>query len=107
MRSSTMSNATTPIVFVVDDDVSVREGLELLISTVGWRTETFASAQEFLTRPRTSVPCCLVLDLTLPSLNGLELQERIIAERRDMPIIFLSGHCDIPITVRAMKGGAM
>jgi FixJ family two-component response regulator len=96
----------TPIVFVVDDDVSVRESLELLIGTAGWRPELFASAQEFLSRSRPSVPCCLVLDLTLPGLNGLELQQQL-AERTDMPIIFITGHGDVPTTVQAMKAGAV
>jgi FixJ family two-component response regulator len=94
------------IVFVVDDDVSVRESLELLIRTAGWRAETFASAQEFLSRPRTTVPCCLVLDVSLPGLNGLELQKQL-AERTDMPIIFITGHGDIPMSVQAMKAGAV
>ncbi len=96
----------TSIVFVVDDDVSVRESLELLIKTVGWRPETFASAQEFLSRPRPTVPCCLVLDVTLPGLSGLELQEQL-ADRTDMPIIFITGHGDVPMTVQAMKAGAI
>ena len=95
-----------PIVFVVDDDVSVRESLELLIGTAGWRAETFASAQEFLTRPRPAVPCCLVLDLSLPDLSGLELQEQL-AERAYTPIIFITGHGDVPTTVQAMKAGAI
>jgi len=96
----------TSIVLVVDDDVSVRESLELLIRTAGWQSETFASAQEFLSRPRPTVPCCLVLDVTLPGLSGLELQERL-AERTDMPIIFITGHGDVPMTVQAMKAGAV
>jgi FixJ family two-component response regulator len=96
----------TSIVFVVDDDVSVRESLELLIRTTGLRPETFASAQEFLCRPRPTVPCCLVLDVTLPGLSGLELQEQL-AERTDMPIIFITGHGDVPMTVQAMKAGAV
>jgi len=96
----------TPIVFVVDDDVSVRESLELLIKSAGWRPETFASAHDFLSRPRPTVPCCLVLDVTLPGLSGLELQQRI-AERTDMPIIFITGHGDVPMTVQAMKAGAI
>ena len=100
-----MSNATS-IVFVVDDDVSVRESLELLITTAGWHSETFASAQEFLSRPPATVPCCLVLDVTLPGLSGLELQEQL-AGRTDMPIIFITGHGDVPMTVRAMKAGAI
>ena len=93
------------IVFVVDDDISVRESLELLIRSAGWRAETFESGQDFLSRPRVSVPCCLLLDVTLPGLNGLELQQQL-AERTDMPIIFITGHGDIPMTVRAMKAGA-
>ena len=94
------------IVFVVDDDVSVRESLELLIRTAGWRPETFASAQEFLSHPHRAVPCCLVLDVTLPGLSGLELQEQL-ADRTDMPIIFITGHGDVPMTVQAMKAGAV
>jgi len=97
----------TPIVFIVDDDVSVRESLELLVATAGWRPETFASAQEFLARPRVSVPNCLVLDVTLPGLDGLELQKHIAPDRNDMPIIFISGYGDVPMTVKAMKAGAM
>jgi FixJ family two-component response regulator len=96
----------TSIVFVVDDDVSVRESLELLIRTAGWRPETFASAQEFLSHSRPTVPCCLVLDVTLPGLSGLELQKQL-AERTDMPIVFITGHGDVPMTVQAMKGGAV
>ena len=96
----------TAIVFVVDDDVSVRESLELLISCAGWQPETFASAQEFLVRPRIPVPSCLVLDVSLPGLNGLDLQKRV-AERTDMPIIFITGHGDVPMTVQAMKAGAV
>ena len=102
-----MSHASTPIVFVVDSDSSVRESLELLVRAAGWRAETFASAQEFLARPRSFVPSCLILDVTLPDLNGLELQERIASERTDMPIIFLTGNADIAMTVRAMKRGAL
>jgi FixJ family two-component response regulator len=94
------------IVFVVDDDVSVRESLELLIKSAGWRPKTFASAQEFLSRPQPTVPCCLVLDVTLPGLNGLELQQQL-AGRTDMPIIFITGHGDVPMTVQAMKAGAV
>jgi FixJ family two-component response regulator len=95
------------VVFVVDDDVSVRESLELLIRTEGWQPELFSSAQEFLDRPRASVPSCLLLDISLPGLNGLELQKRIAAERTEMPIIFITGHGDIPKTVQAMKAGAV
>ena len=101
----TMPDAQS-IVFVVDDDVSVRESLELLIRTVGWRPETFASAQEFLSRPRPTVPCCLVLDVRLPGLDGLELQKQL-AEWTDMPIIFITGHGDVPMSVQAMKAGAV
>ena len=96
-----------PIVFVVDDDISVRESLEALIRFAGWQAETFATAQEFLSRPRTSGPCCLVLDVTLPDLNGLDVQKRIATDRTDMPIIFITGHGDVPMTVQAMKGGAV
>jgi len=95
-----------PIIFVVDDDLSVRESLELLIKSAGWQPELFVSAQEFLSRPRPSVPCCLVLDVTLPGLSGLELQKQL-AERTDMPIIFITGHGDVPMTVQAMKAGAV
>jgi FixJ family two-component response regulator len=98
---------TTPIVFVVDDDVSVRESLESLIRFAGWRPETYASAQEFLTRPAPDVPSCMVLDVSLPDANGLDLQGRIAGERPDMPIIFITGHGDIPMTVQAMKAGAV
>ena len=96
-----------PIVFVVDDDISVRESLESLITFAEWQPETFASAGEFLARPRTTLPSCLVLDVSLPDLNGLELQKMIRSERKEMPIIFITGHGDIPMTVQAMKGGAV
>jgi FixJ family two-component response regulator len=96
-----------PIVFVVDDDISVRESVELLIRCEGWQPETFASGQEFLTRPRVPVPSCLVLDFSLPGLNGLELQKRVAVERPDMPIIFITGYGDVPMTVQAMKAGAV
>src|SRR4051812_18450027 len=95
------------VVFVVDDDVSVRESLELLIQNERWHAETFASAQEFLCRPRALTPSCLVLDVSLPGLNGLDLQKRIANERTDMPIIFITGHADVPKTVQAMKAGAI
>ena len=97
----------TPIVFVVDDDISVRESLELLFHCEGWQSETFASAQEFLIRPRPVVPSCLVLDVYLPDLNGLDLQKRLALEGADMPIMFITGHGDVPTTVRAMKAGAV
>jgi FixJ family two-component response regulator len=96
----------TPVVFVVDDDVSVRESLELLILSAGWQPETFASAEEFLERSPIDAPTCLVLDLTLPELSGLDLQKRII-DRTDMPIIFITGYGDVPTTVEAMKAGAV
>jgi FixJ family two-component response regulator len=96
-----------PTVFVVDDDVSVRESLELLIRKHGWHPETFTSAQEFLSRPGLLVPSCLVLDFSLPGLNGLELQQRVAVERPYMPIIFITGYGDIPMTVQAMKAGAV
>ena len=96
----------TPVVFVVDDDVSIRESLELLILTAGWQPETFASAEAFLARRRSAGPSCLVLDVTLPHLTGLDLQERIV-NRTDMPIIFITGYGDVPTTVRAMKAGAV
>lgn len=92
-------------VFVVDDDVSVRESLEMLIGTEGWRAETFASAADFLSRPRATGPCCLLLDLALPGFSGLELQKQLVG-RTDMPIIFISGHADVPMSVQAMKAGA-
>ena len=97
----------TPIVFVVDDDVSVRESLELLIRCEGWQPETFASAQEFLDYPRVHIPNCLVLDISLPGLNGLDLQQLVASERTDTPIIFITGYGDVPMTVRAMKAGAV
>jgi FixJ family two-component response regulator len=97
----------TPIVFIVDDDVSVRSALESLIESAGWVPETFASAQDFLRRPRVAAPSCLVLDVSLPDINGLELQRRVATDRTDMPIIFISGYGDVPMTVRAMKAGAV
>jgi FixJ family two-component response regulator len=96
-----------PVVFIVDDDISVRESLELLVRTENWKPETFGSAQEFLDHPRTPVPSCLVLDLSLPGLNGLELQKRLALERTEVPIIFITGYGDIPKTVQAMKAGAV
>jgi FixJ family two-component response regulator len=97
----------TPIVFVVDDDVSVRESLELLIRCAGWQPEMFASAKEFLLRPRPVAPNCLILDVNLPDLNGLDLQKLVAADRIDMPIIFITGYGDVPMTVQAMKAGAV
>jgi FixJ family two-component response regulator len=107
MKSSLSMSQATPTVFVVDDDISVRESLESLIRCAGWEPETFASGQEFLDQPRRFAPSCLVLDMTLPDLNGLELQRRIGAERVDLPIIFITGYSDVPTTVKAMKGGAV
>ena len=95
------------MVFVVDDDISVRESLELLIQNEGLQPKTFESAQEFLDYRRALIPSCLVLDLSLPGLNGLELQKRVVIERPEIPIIFITGHGDIPKTVEAMKGGAV
>jgi FixJ family two-component response regulator len=97
----------TPIVFVVDDDVSVRESLDLMIRFAGWQPRTFASAQEFLSEPRAKVSNCLILDLNLPDLNGLDLQQRVAGDRIDMPIIFITGYGDVPVSVQAMKAGAV
>ena len=105
-KASPKSHAT-PIVFVVDDDISVRESLELLIRSEGWQPETFASAQEFLAHPRKLAPSCLILDVSLPGLNGLDLQKRVAVERIEMPIIFITGHGNVPMTVQAMKAGAV
>ncbi len=104
--SLSMSNNTS-IVFVVDDDISVRESLELLIRSEGWHPEICSSAQDFLVRSQTPVPSCLVLDISMPGLNGLELQKRVLAEHPDLPIIFITGHGDVPKTVQAMKAGAV
>lgn len=95
-----------PLVFVIDDDVSVRESLEPLLRNAGWQTEVFASAPEFLSRPRAAAPACLVLDVSLPGLDGLELQQQL-SGRSDLPIVFITGHGDVPMTVRAMKAGAV
>jgi FixJ family two-component response regulator len=105
--SSPATSNLTPIVFVVDDDISVRESLALLIRCQGWQPETFASGREFLAHPRALVPSCLVLDVSLPGLTGLELQKRIAVERTEMPIIFITGYADVPTTVKAMKAGAV
>jgi FixJ family two-component response regulator len=96
----------TPIVFVVDDDISMRESLEALVRQAGWRPQVFSSAEEFLAHPRVVAPSCLVLDVSLPDLNGLELQKRIASDRIELPIIFITGHGDVPMTVQAMKAGA-
>jgi FixJ family two-component response regulator len=95
-----------PTVFVVDDDVSVRESLELLIRSAGWRPELFSSARAFLAHAQEDVPRCVILDITLPDLNGLEIQQHIAGEQPYMPIIFITGHGDVPTSVRAMKAGA-
>ena len=105
VRSSAVSQGT-PIVFVVDDDFSVLEWLELLICNAGWQPETFGSAQEFLCHGQVLVPSCLVLDIALPGVNGLDLQKRLAVDRKDMPIIFVTGQCDVGIAVQAMKAGA-
>jgi FixJ family two-component response regulator len=106
-KSGSTKPEARPIVFVVDDDVSVRESVEALISFAGWQPETFASAEEFLARPRALAPSCMVLDVSLPDLNGLELQKLIAVDLMDMPIIFITGHGDVPMTVQAMKAGAV
>lgn len=105
-RSASMSHEI-PLVFVVDDDVSVRESLELLIRSAGWQPETFESARGFLACPRPLVPNCLILDVNLPDLSGLDLQQFVSVERTDMPIIFVTGYGDVPMTVKAMKAGAV
>lgn len=104
--SATPKSQPKPIVFVVDDDVSVRESLESMIDFAGWQPRTFASAEDFLADPRTATPSCLVLDVSLPTLNGLELQ-KLIRDRIEMPIIFITGHGDVSMTVKAMKAGAV
>jgi FixJ family two-component response regulator len=106
LNTRTVSRAA-PTVFVVEEDIQVRESLELLIRAAGWQPETFSSGYKFLARPRTALPCCLVLDVNLPDLNGLELQERIAAERSELPLIFLTDHNDVRIAVQAMKCGAL
>jgi FixJ family two-component response regulator len=103
---SSMSDST-PTVYIVDDDISVRESLEALIASAGWRPEVFVCAEDFLTHARKPGPGCLVLDVSLPDLNGLELQKRMSANQVELPIIFITGFGDIPMTVRAMKAGAV
>ena len=115
IQSSAISSATPlsatsdaiPRVFVVDDDISVRESLELLISSAGWAAETYTCAEEFLARAKGSLPSCLVLDIRLPDINGLDLQERLATNHASTPIVFITGHGDVPMTVRAMKAGAV
>jgi FixJ family two-component response regulator len=101
------ASSAAPVVFIVDDDDSVRESLETLIQSAGWRTETFRCAQQFLSRPKVHVPSCLILDISLPDLSGLDVQERVSAHRIDMPIIFITGCADVRTSVRAMKAGAV
>jgi FixJ family two-component response regulator len=103
---SRMSAAATPIVFIIDDDISVRESLESLVLSTGWQAETFASAKDFLARPRVVAPSCLILDVQLPDLSGLDVQQRVV-DRIDMPVIFITGYGDVPTTVQAMKAGAL
>ncbi|HUN95240.1 MAG TPA: response regulator [Bradyrhizobium sp.] len=114
MEKAAASNAKTPpfaavvpIVYVVDDDISVRESLELLIHTAGWRAVLFESAQAFLRCSNEGAPSCLILDVNLPGLNGLDLQKQVAVDRADMPIIFITGYGDVPSTVQAMKAGAV
>jgi FixJ family two-component response regulator len=106
IASDICSMSAVPIVFIVDDDVSVRESLELLIQGAGCRAETFASAEQFLSRPRVLAPSCLILDVALPDLNGLDLQKRV-TDRIEMPVIFITAYCDVATTVRALKAGAV
>ena len=103
---SRLKPGPTPVVFIVDDDVSVRESLQSLVRSAGWQAETFASAKDFLARPRVVTPSCLVLDVQLPDLSGLDVQQRVV-DRIDLPIIFITGYTDVPVTVRAMKAGAI
>jgi FixJ family two-component response regulator len=103
----TTSSHAAPIAYIVDDDVSVRESLELLVRSAGWEVEMFATAAEFLARPRAFTPSCLVLDVQLPDMSGLELQRRLGTDRGTMPVIIITGYADIPMAVEAMKGGAL
>ncbi len=103
---SSASSVEIPVVFVVDDDVSIRESLELLINSAGWSAKLFSTAEAFLAHTRCPVPSCLVLDVGLPALNGLDLQDRI-ADWQTLPIIFITGCGDIPMSVRAIKAGAV
>jgi FixJ family two-component response regulator len=107
LRAPRPSAATTPIVFVVDDDISVRESLQLLIGASGWQAETYASADAFLRRARPMVPSCLILDVMLSDLNGLDLQRRVAIDRSDTPIIFITARGDVRTSVQAMKAGAL
>ena len=103
---ASLKSCAAPTVFVVDGDVTVRESLELLIQSAGWQPESFACAQDFLSRRRVLAPSCLVLDVTLPDLNGLDLQ-KLVADRIEMPVIFITAHADVRTTVRALKAGAV
>src|SRR5215207_2884039 len=102
-----LESPTAPIVFIVDDDISVRESLESLVEFEGWWPETFDSAEAFLARPMVFAPSCLILDVSLPRLNGLDLQKLLAVDRSHMPIIFITGHGDVPMSVKAMKAGAV
>ena len=104
---TTSPSDDVPVVFVVDDDVSIRESLELLIRSAGWRPETCASARDFMARAKPSGANCMLLDVNLPDLNGLDLQRMVATERSEMPIIFITGYGDVPTTVKAMKAGAV
>jgi FixJ family two-component response regulator len=104
---SLQAHSAAPVVFIVDDDVSVRESIELLVQQAGWRAETFSSARAFLEHDRSDCACCLVLDIGLPDLDGLEVQQRVVDEHAEMPIIFITGRCEVPLSVRAMKAGAV
>src|SRR6476659_9275271 len=107
MSVESPAQGSKAIVYVVDDDFSVREALERLLRTFGWKVETFASAQEFLAHRKENIPGCLVLDVALPGLSGLDLQKRILEANREIPIVFITGHRDVPTSVRAMKAGAV
>jgi FixJ family two-component response regulator len=107
MSAESRSQASKAIVYVVDDDLSVQEGLERLLHAAGWEVETFASAKEFLAHRKENIPSCLVLDVGLPGLSGLDLQKRILEANREIPIVFITGHEDVPTSVRAMKAGAV
>ncbi|MEX3786463.1 response regulator transcription factor [Paraburkholderia sp. BR14374] len=102
-----LATHAAPVVFIVDDDVSVRESLQALIRYAGLRAEAYASARDFLGRPRATVPNCLVLDVRLPDIDGLELQSHVASQHKEMPIIFITGYGDVPMTVQAMKAGAV
>jgi FixJ family two-component response regulator len=106
-RAHVPAPSSAPTVFIVDDDVSIREALELLVLSAGFQPQTFATAREFLARPSTTTASCLILDVALPDLNGLELQRRLTDRHMEMPIIFITGWGDIPTTVQAMKAGAV